>query len=120
MSRPADQVFKPGLVLTHQYDFGTTSETLVKVVSSRQGKPTKAHPIALMTRNSLPETNCVECGQPAAWFCMECLIEDDMPGWLCSEHQETHPHDNYGEPIPAMDSPRLGMCGYDGPAEPPY
>ena len=27
-----------------------------------------------------------------------------------------HPHDQYGEPIPLVNSPRLGMCGYDGPA----
>ncbi|WP_127011414.1 hypothetical protein ACF3DV_03465 [Chlorogloeopsis fritschii PCC 9212] len=28
--------------------------------------------------------------------------------------------DNYGEPIPLVNSPRLSLCGYDGPAEPPY
>jgi hypothetical protein len=39
---------------------------------------------------------------------------------LCDEHAEDHPHDNYGEPIPLCNSPRMGQCGYDGPAEPPY
>ena len=120
MSRRAERVFKPGVVLTHQYDFGTTSETSVKVVSSREGKPTTARPIALMARNSQPEANCIECGQPAVWLCLECLIEDDVFGMLCNEHAETHPHDDYGEPVPIVNSPRLGMCGYEGPAEPPY
>lgn len=30
------------------------------------------------------------------------------------------PHDDYGEPIELVNSPRLGMCGYTGPADPPY
>jgi hypothetical protein len=120
MSRRADQVFEPGDVFLHQYDFGTTSETLVKVVSSRQGAPTTARPIALMARNALPEAVCIACGQPASWLCMECLIEDDVFGTLCDEHVETHPHDDYGEPVPIVNSPRLGMCGYEGPADPPY
>lgn len=120
MSRRADRIFKPGLSLRHQYDFGTTSETVIKVVSVRRGKPTTKHPIALMARNDPPQFECIECGQPATHLCMECVIEDDRPGWLCAEHVKTHPHDDYGAPMPIVNSPRLGMCGYEGPAEPPY
>ncbi|MFO1372835.1 MAG: hypothetical protein U1F42_10755 [Candidatus Competibacteraceae bacterium] len=118
--RKAKAVFNPGVQLTHIYDFGTSSETLVNVVGMREGKPTTAHPIALMARNLMPEAKCIECDKPAAWLCTECLIEDEVWGTLCDEHARTHPHDNYGEPIPLVNSPRLGMCGYDGPAEPPY
>ncbi len=50
----------------------------------------------------------------------ECLIEEDVWGTLCEKHAKTHPHDNYGEPIASVNSSRLGMCGYNGPAEPPY
>jgi len=120
MKRGIAQVFQPGVKLTHIYDFGTSSETLIKAVSVREGKPTTTHPIALMARNVLPESQCLECGQPAAWLCEECIIEDQVWGTLCDSHVETHPHDNYGEPIPLVNSPRLGMCGYAGPAEPPY
>lgn len=60
-SRKADAIFEPGLVLRHLYDFGTTSETDIKVVGARQGEPTTKY-----------------------------------------------------------NSPRVGMCGYGGPAEPPY
>ncbi|HEY84012.1 MAG TPA: plasmid pRiA4b ORF-3 family protein [Chloroflexi bacterium] len=115
-----DRIFEPGVELTHIYDFGTSSETLIKAVRAREGKPLTAHPIMLMARNNTPEVVCVECGKPAAYLCMECLYEYDEPGWLCAEHAETHPHDNYGDPVPLVNSPRLGMCGYDGPAEPPY
>jgi hypothetical protein len=106
--------------LVHIYDFGTSSETIVRVVGVRTGQPLTAKPIFLMARNNPPEAACIECGQPAAWLCMECVIEDDVWGVLCEQHAETHPHDNYGEPSPLVNSPRLGMCGYDGPADPPY
>jgi hypothetical protein len=33
---------------------------------------------------------------------------------------EEHPHESYGEPTLLVNSPRVGLCGYEGPAEPPY
>ncbi len=119
-SRKADAVFEPGLVLRHLYDFGTTSETDIKVLGVRQGKAITRHPITLLARNVMPEAFCQECDQPAAWLCIECMYEDDSPGWLCDEHGEEHPHEDYGGLFPLVNSPRLGMCGYTGPAEPPY
>ena len=119
-SRKANAIFKPGLVLRHLYDFGTTSETDIKVVELREGKPTSKLPIALLARNQMPEEVCQECDQPAKWLCIECLYEEDKTGYLCDEHVEIHPHEDYGEPMPLFNSPRTGMCGYEGPAEPPY
>jgi len=118
--RTADEIFQPGLELIHIYDFGTSSETLIRVLETREGKPTTVRPIALMARNLMPEAECIECKQPAAWLCMECLIEKNLWGTLCDEHAESHPHHNYGDPVRLVNSPRLGMCGYEGPAEPPY
>ena len=121
-ARKADSIFEPGLVLRHLYDFGTTSETDIKMVGSREGKATTKYPIALLARNLQPEMICQECDQPAGWLCLECLYEADEPGiwFLCAEHVKEHPHDEYGEPLALVNSPRLGMCGYDGPAKPPY
>ncbi|MBU0702317.1 MAG: hypothetical protein KKC18_00425, partial [Chloroflexi bacterium] len=36
--RRVEQIFRPGLELVHIYDFGTSSETLIKVVDLRKGK----------------------------------------------------------------------------------
>jgi hypothetical protein len=119
-SRKADKIFEPGLVLRHLYDFGTTSETDIKVVGFREGKATTRHPITLLARNQMPEVLCQECSQPAKWLCIECLYKEENSGYLCNEHMEEHPHENYGEPMPLLNSPRTGMCGYEGPAEPPY
>ncbi len=118
--RAIGEIFTPGTELTHIYDFGTESVTLIKVIETREGKPTTARPIVLMVRNRMPESACIECGQAANWLCMECLIEGQEWGALCDEHARDHPHDNYGEPISLVNSPRLGLCGYTGPANPPY
>jgi hypothetical protein len=120
METRAGRIFQPGLQLTYIYDFGSSSETLVTVVAARQGKPTTHHPIALMARNDPPEATCMECDQPATWLCMECVYEHDERGTLCDEHAEEHPHTDYGEPMPLVNSPRVGICGYTGPADPPY
>ena len=120
MSRTINAVLQPDATLTHIYDFGTSSETLITSVGIRKGKPTSAHPIVLMARNMMPEARCIECGQPARWLCNECLIEYETTGTLCDIHVETHPHDGYGPPVELVNSPRMGMCGYTGPASPPY
>ena len=118
--RRAAEVFQPGIELTHIYDFGTSSETLIKAVSVREGKPTTSRPIALLARNVMPQYKCIECEQVASWLCLECLTEAQLWGTLCDQHAKTHPHRNYGDPIELVNSPRVGMCGYVGPAEPPY
>lgn len=122
MSRKVAQVFRPGVEVTHIYDFGTESVTLLKALGSREGKPTTRHPIALMARNETPSYLCQECGGPATHLCLECAYEydEEQPGTLCGKHARAHPHEDYGEPMLLVNSPRVGMCGYEGPAEPPY
>jgi hypothetical protein len=121
MTRRISRVFVPGVELMHLYDFGTTSYTQVRCASVRSGRPLTRHPIALMARNNPPDYACMYCDQPARWLCHECMYDENESGLLCDEHVQEHPHeDNYGPPIPLVNSPRVGMCGYTGPAEPPY
>jgi hypothetical protein len=119
-SRRVDAIFQRDIELTHIYDFGTSSETKIKSIAQRVGVPLSTRPMVLMARNALPEQPCIECGQPAGFLCMECQIEHEQTGMLCPAHAQTHPHEDYGEPLELVNSPRLGMCGYTGPAEPPY
>ena len=121
-ARKADDVFAQEMTLLHLYDFGTTSETDIRVVGLRKGQALSKQAIALMARNNMPEMLCQECHQPADFLCLECLYEgDETNNWfLCAEHAEGHPHDQYGEPMALVNSPRVGLCGYEGPAEPPY
>lgn len=119
-TRRVADVFENNPAVTHIYDFGTSSETQIKLISQREGVPLTKHPIVLLARNKMPEAVCITCGQAATHLCMECQIEDETAGTLCPQHARTHPHKNYGKPIALVNSPRLGMCGYTGPAEPPY
>ena len=118
MGRRAHRVFDRGPELTHIYDFGTSSHTLVKSIGMRGGKPLTPHPIALMARNNPLEAACVECDEPAVWRCIEC--ERDESTMLCEEHGQDHGCGRNGGMIALVNSPREGMCGYSGPAEPPY
>jgi hypothetical protein len=87
-ARKADSIFAPGLVLRHLYDFGTTSETDIKVMGVRVGQATSKHMIALLARNQMPEAVCQECDQKAKWLCVECMYEENKTGFLCDEHAE--------------------------------
>jgi hypothetical protein len=50
--------------------------------------------------------------------CAECVWEDEDGARFCEAHADEHEHDDMLMPV--VNSPRTGMCGYDGPAEPPY
>lgn len=119
MAAPVRRVFRPGMSFSYEYDFGTTSELVIKVVGEREGKATTDQPIALMARNAFTPPPCSVCGQPATTLCVECISEEqDAIPVFCDEHAKEHEHDEMLMPI--VNSPRTGLCGYSGPAEPPY
>jgi hypothetical protein len=120
MSAKATAALRAGVELVHVYDFGSSTETRVSIVGRRSGSSTTKRPIALMARNEAPLIECIGCGGPAEWLCMQCVFEEGSSGGLCSAHLKGHPHDDYDEPMPVVNSPRVGVCGYTGPAEPPY
>jgi hypothetical protein len=116
------RLFSPGMEIPYEYDFGTTTELLIKVVDQREGKPTTENPIVLMARNAFDPPPCAECGQPATQLCAECIWEEEAEALFCDTHAEEHGEDLEHEDMlmPIVNSPRTGMCGYTGPAEPPY
>jgi endogenous inhibitor of DNA gyrase (YacG/DUF329 family) len=121
MDRTARQILKPDMELTHIYDFGSSTETAIKVVDVREGKPLSKYPIYLMARNDIPDIACDECGKPAQWLRED--FEYNSGDWLvalCNDHVEKFSGEDYGEPFEMVNSPRLGVCGYMGPATPPY
>jgi hypothetical protein len=120
MTRTIGTIAQTRPKLHHTYDYGTPSETRVTIVGERVGQPLTRHAIALMARNTIPPFTCIVCGQPATRLCLECLVEEETWGSLCEQHADNPEHQGYGEPIPLVNSPRLGMCGYEGPADPPY
>ncbi len=120
MGNKLSSVFPADQPLTHIYDFGSSSETVVNFVRLRQGSQLTGRPVFLMARNDPPEVDCQECGDAGQFLCMECVYEHEESGILCEKHAEIHPHEDYGEPYELVNSPRMGLCGYSGPADPPY
>ncbi len=120
MTQRVFNVFKPGVEMTHIYDFGSSTVTVIKMVGKRRGMPLTSNPVFLMARNNPPEYICEECDKPASWFDMEALFNMGQFICLCNEHAESDPDGYTDEYIEIVNSPRTGVCGYTGPAEPPY
>ncbi|MEW6379635.1 MAG: hypothetical protein AB1611_08495 [bacterium] len=103
-------ILSPKMKFYHEYDFGTTTDLSLRVLSERESSPGD-WPVRLLARNEAPQINCEVCGKPATVVCSQCI--DEGEGWLCSECAEDH---ECGEEmlLPVVNSPRVGMCGYTG------
>jgi hypothetical protein len=105
-----DKVLTPGQSFTHEYDFGSTTELNLKVISEWEVE-TKGKAIQILARNDPPAIACDVCGKPATEICTECVYSGE--GWLCDECAKDH---ECGEEmmLPVVNSPRVGVCGYTG------
>lgn len=112
------RVLAPGISFTHEYDFGTTTELAGKIVAEipRANARLSGKPIQVLARNDPPAIPCVSCGKNAAQICSECAYNGR--GCLCEDCAKDH---ECGEEmlLPIVNSPRVGMCGYTGPATEP-
>ena len=110
MQVPLDQVLHPGQTCSYEYDFGSTTELTLKVISDREVLA-KKKAIEILARNNLPTVPCDVCGKPATNTCTQCIYEDK--GCLCDACAKDH---ECGEEMlwPMVNSPRAGVCGYTG------
>lgn len=115
MDVSAGDVLRKGTKFRYTYDYGSSTELELKVVDERSDVDL-APLIKLLARNDPPPIGCAKCGQPADFVCVECRYEPG--GWLCENHARRHP---CGEEmlLPVVNSPRVGECGYTGPADDP-
>jgi predicted RNA-binding Zn-ribbon protein involved in translation (DUF1610 family) len=102
--------FSIGEKLLHEYDFGTTTETVITIVGETK-REIHGDSVRLLARNVPPEFSCSSCGEPATWICNECLYESDNP-FFCDECGEKHEHEDML--LPVTNSPRMGECAYEG------
>lgn len=121
MDAPVGRAFSRGKTISHFYDFGSTTQTLINALGVREGKPTTNRSITLMARNELLIHPCAECGEPGTYVCNDCAYDGPEDGWLCCNHAKEHAR-RYNEHwvLEAVNSPRMGLCGYTGPATSPY
>lgn len=104
-------ILREGMSFDYEYDFGSTTELKIRVVSYRKGHEKKSK-IEIMARNKPIEQICDVCGKRAATvICTECLYDGE--GLLCDVCKRDH---ECGEEmlLPVVNSPRCGVCGYEG------
>lgn len=109
MKVPLDRLLTVGMSFDYKYDFGTTTELTLKVISSRPGRVKNT--IHLLARNNAPTFKCRSCGLDATYVCSECYWEGE--GTFCKKCLKKH---KCGEEmaLPVVNSPRMGLCGYVG------
>lgn len=105
-----EKILTPGMRFFYEYDFGSTTELAMNVLSVREGLYAGSA-IKILAQNDAPEYACIVCGKPATDICAECSYDDG--GWLC---EECAPEHECGEDmlLPVVNSPRTGVCGYVG------
>ena len=103
-------VLAPGTSFRHVYDFGSSTELTIKVVSERPG-PRDRDPIRIVALNQPPAFKCSYCDTTAVTICSEC--DCNGIGQLCEACSANHEcgSEMY---LPMVNSPRAGVCGYTG------
>jgi hypothetical protein len=111
MRVPLSQVLAVGMKFHYEYDYGSTTALVLKIVVLReQGSPKGA--VQLLARNQAPRVICQRCSiQPATQICTECAWDGE--GWLCEVCAAAH---ECGDEmcLPVVNSPRVGVCRYTG------
>ena len=114
LSVSLEKVLKVGQKFRYEYDFGSTTELTLRVISEREGavhENEEDDSITILARNVPPVILCKACGKPATQvvtgyfnveenaYCDECArrnrVEEEML-------------------LPVVNSPRVGVCGYGG------
>jgi len=110
MNIALSKVLAPRLKFYHEYDFGSTTELVLKVLSAHE-TTANGKPVRILARNEPPKILCDVCGKTATKVCPQCV--DKGKGWLCDKCARKH---KCGEDflLPVVNSPRVGVCGYTG------
>jgi hypothetical protein len=107
------EVLSKSSTFQHVYDFGTSTELELRVADERQGR-IGSEPLRLLSLNEAPVWECEVCGEDAEWLCTFCMYERENP-FYCELHAEEHDCEEPEMLLPVVNSPRMGMCGYEGP-----
>lgn len=110
MDVPLEEVLRPGLGFTHEYDFGTPTELVLQVEGEWEQASGSARPVQLLARNEPPSIPC-QCGRAATQLCPLCVYEGE--GWFCEDCGGRHECEEEMW-LPVVNSPRVGVCGYSG------
>ena len=112
------QMAPPGARFRYDYDFGATTELTLRSIAEIEVAITPGDcGVILLARNDPPPFACVFCGQPATW------VTPSPEDWIamttgvcdqCLPRLDCAPHPGSNWRLPIINSPRYGVCGYDG------
>ena len=101
----------PGMTFFHEYDFGDTTELKLRVLSEHE-EPTRRQNLRVLARNLPPLIPCDECGGEADWI--GAYDESYEIKAVCDACLGKKSH-SLEHLLPVVNSPRTGVCGYEGP-----
>ena len=108
-------IFEENMVLKYDYDFGSTTSLDIKVLKFYHVSLKES--ITLLSRNEPLAIMCSVCKkQPAVKICTVHMYEEQA--FYCKDCQKKHAKvcDDFNDyaAMPVVNSPRMGVCGYDG------
>lgn len=95
----------------YTYDFGSSTELTVQVQARETVAARAREKVRLLARNLPPALSCSQCAAPAKW--VHSWKYDEKTGGpllYCGKHGKR----SREEQLPVVNSPRMGVCGYDG------
>jgi len=102
------EYFSAGSKLSHIYDFGSSTESIITVIGTIHREP-QNEIVRLLARNVPPLIKCTDCEETAVLINTEDYNTDNA--FYCGNCAENH---NFEMMLPVCNSPRMGVCGYDG------
>ncbi len=111
---PLGKVLKVGQKFSYEYDFGSSTDLTLKVVSEREGfvHDVDEDNIEVIARNIQPLMLCKVCGKPAKVVVSGYFdVEENA---YCSKKCVKKSGEDVEMLLPVVNSPRVGVCGYTG------
>lgn len=106
------------MIFNYEYDFGSTTEIMVKVLDHYSAQK-QNEKVVILSRNNPPQFACSICGnQKATWINAFRIYDEDL--FWCEEcvnkleEGELEAYENDVCFLPITNSPRMGVCGYEG------
>jgi hypothetical protein len=113
---PLEKLLKVGQKFFYEYDFGSSTDLSLKVLSERDGviqnQDEDEDTIEVLTRNIEPVMLCKVCGKPAKFVVGGYFdVEENA---FCSKKCVKKSGEDADMLLPVVNSPRVGVCGYTG------
>jgi len=104
-----DKLLGVGDIFEHEYDFGSTTELKISVVSQFYGKKNKKIELAIRNVKHVYECDCGEIANNVCAYCYDTMCEKCLSSHSCEEEAI----------MKIVNSPRTGVCAYEFETEIP-